>query len=101
MCTAWHKSVTEGTSGGKFQDPQDVNLGTDKLKASSCVAQTTVSSGQGSATILLFSIVSVRPSDGVTVLGTVYFTQGTDQKALQKDFGAMVNSMLKGQVAGG
>ena len=100
LCTAWHKSVTEGTSGGKFADPKNADLGTSKLKGATCVAQTTVSSGQGSTTILLFSLVSVRPSDGVTVIGTAYFTQASDTEQLNKDFSAMVNSMLKGHAAG-
>jgi hypothetical protein len=100
LCTAWHKSVTEGTSGGKYQDPKAVNLGTSKLKGASCLAQTTVSSGQGSATILLFSLVSVRPSDGVTVIGTAYFTAASNAEQLNKDFSTMVNSMLKGQSSG-
>jgi len=101
LCTSWHKSITEGTSGGKFQEPKDVNLGTSKLKAATCLGQTTVSSGQGSATIFLFSLVSVRASDGVTVIGTVYFTQAANAEQLNKDFATMINSMLKGQVQGG
>ncbi len=100
LCTAWHKNVTEGTSGGKYAEPKDVNLGTSKLKAATCQAQTTVTSGQGSATIFLFSLVSVRQSDGVTVIGTAYFTQSANADQLNKDFSAMVNSMLKGQVQG-
>ena len=60
-----------------------------------------MSSGQGSATIFLFSLVSVRASDGVTVIGTVYFTEAADTEQLNKDFTAMINSMLQGQVQGG
>ena len=60
-----------------------------------------MSSGQGSATIFLFSLVSVRPSDGVTVIGTAYFTQAANADQLNKDFATMINSMLKGQVQGG
>ena len=44
--------------------------------------------------------MSIR-TDGVTVIGTVYFTEDADTDQLNKDFSAMVNSMLKGQVAGG
>jgi hypothetical protein len=49
----------------------------------------------------LFSLVSVRQSDGVTVIGTTYFTPnaGTDQ--LNKDFTTMSDSMLRSQAAGG
>ena len=49
---------------------------------------------------MLFSLVSVRQSDGVTVLGTAYFTPNADTQQLNKDFSAMVNSMLQGQVKG-
>ena len=60
-----------------------------------------MSSGQGSATIILFSLVSVRTSDGVTVIGTAYFTQDANADQLNKDFATMINSMLQGQVQGG
>ena len=53
-------SVAEGTSNGKFQDPKSADLGTTKLSAGTCLAQVTVSNGQGSTTVLLFSLVSVR-----------------------------------------
>jgi hypothetical protein len=101
LCTAWHKQVAEGTSGGKFADPKTLDLGTSKLKGASCAAQVTVSSGQGSSTVLLVSVTSVRQSDGVTVLGTVYFTSSADETQLNKDFSSMVNSMLRTQVQGG
>ena len=100
LCTAWHQKVAEGSTNGKFGDPKTVDLGTTKLKAATCNAQVTVSNGQGTATIVLFSLVSVRQSDGVTVLGTAYFTPNADTQQLDKDFSAMVNSMLQGQVKG-
>ena len=100
LCTAWHQKVAEGSTNGKFGDPKNVDLGTTKLKAATCNAQVTVSNGQGTATIVLFSLVSVRPSDGVTVIGTAYFTPNVDTQQLDKDFSAMVNSMLAGQVKG-
>jgi hypothetical protein len=100
FCTAWHKQATEGTSGGKYQDPKDANVGTTKLKAATCLAQTTVSSGQGTATVFLLSLASVRQSDGVTMVGTVYFTEKTANDKLSKDFTTMVNSMLQRQAAG-
>ena len=59
-----------------------------------------MTNGQGTATIVLFSLVSVRQTDGVTVIGTAYFTQDADTEQLDKDFSAMVNSMLKGQASG-
>jgi len=97
LCEAWHKEVAKGSSGGKFADPKDVDLGTNKLKGATCVAQTTISNGQGSATVLLFSLVSVRQSDGITVLGTILFSREADTEQLNKDFTDMVNSMLKSQ----
>ena len=71
------------------------------LKAATCVAEVTVSGGQGSTKLYLFSLVSVRQSDGVTVIGTAYFTPNTDTDQLNKDFTSMINSMLKSQAAGG
>ena len=101
LCDAWHRDVAEGTSNGKFQDPKDVDVGTTRLKAATCVAQVTVSGGQGSTKLYLFSLVSVRQSDGVTVIGTAYFTPNTDTDQVNKDFTAMMNSMLRSQAAGG
>lgn len=100
LCDAWHRKVAEGTSNGKFSEPKNEDLGTQKLKGASCQAQVTVSNGQGSATVILVSVVSVRASDGVTVIGSVSFSEGADTDQLGKDFGAMVNSMLQGQANG-
>ena len=60
LCDACHRDIAEGTSNGKFQDPKDVDLGTTKLKAATCLAQVTVQRGQGSTKLYLFSLVSVR-----------------------------------------
>jgi hypothetical protein len=100
LCTAWHKQLGQGAASGKYGDPKDVGLGTTKLKGASCAAQLTVSSGQGSSTLGVFSIVSVR-TDGLTVVGTTMFPLNENADQLNKDFLAMVNSMLKGQSAGG
>jgi len=101
LCDAWHRDVAEGTSNGKFQDPKDVDVGTTRLKAATCVAQVTVSGGQGSTKLYLFSLVSVRQSDGVTVIGTTYFTPNANTDQLNKDFTSMLNSMLRSQASGG
>ena len=101
LCDAWHRNVAEGTSNGKFQDAKDANVGTSSLKAATCVAEVTVSGGQGTTKLYLFSLVSVRQSDGVTVIGTAYFTPNAETEQLNKDFTSMVNSMLESQVAGG
>ncbi len=100
VCTAWHKQLAEGEGGGTFSEPKTADVGTDKLSAASCSAKVTVSGGQGSSALLLVSIVSVRESDGVTVVGTVAFPSSTDQEALQKDFTSMSASMLETQAAG-
>lgn len=97
LCDAWHRKIAEGTSNGKFQDAKSVDLGTKKLSAGTCLAQITVSNGQGSSTVLLFSLVSVRTGDGVTVIGTASFPENADPQQLNKDFSAMTNSMLEGQ----
>ena len=101
LCDAWHRDVAEGTSNGKFQEAKDADIGTTRLKAATCVAQVTVTGGQGTTKLYLFSLVSVRQSDGVTVIGTAYFTPNTDTDQLNKDFTSMINSMLKSQASGG
>jgi hypothetical protein len=101
LCDAWHRDVAEGTSNGKFQDAKDADVGTTRLKAATCVAEVTVSGGQGTTKLYLFSLVSVRQSDGVTVIGTAYFTPNTETDQLNKDFTSMINSMLKSQASGG
>jgi hypothetical protein len=61
----------------------------------------TVSGGQGTTKLFLFSLVSVRQSDGVSVIGTAYFTPDVDTAQLNSDFSSMMNSMLRSQAAGG
>lgn len=101
VCTAWHKQLAGGEGGGKFTAPKTADVGSSKLKAATCSAQVTASSGQGSSSLLLVTVVSVRTSDGVTVLGTVAFTAAAaEDDQLQKDFSAMSSSMLKTQAAG-
>jgi hypothetical protein len=101
LCDAWHRNIAEGTTNGTYQDPKDADVGTTRLKAATCVAQVTVSGGQGSTRLFLFSLASVRQSDGVTVIGTTYFTPDADTDRLNKDFTSMINSMLRSQAAGG
>ena len=48
----------------------------------------------------IFSLVSIR-TDGLTVVGTVYFTEDSDTGSSTRTTAPMVNSMLKGQAAGG
>jgi hypothetical protein len=100
VCTAWHKQLADGEGGGKFTALKPADLGTSKLKGATCAAAVTASSGQGSSDLLFVSIVSVRSSDGVTVISTVAFTAASDQDQLAKDFGAMSDTMVKSQAAG-
>jgi hypothetical protein len=101
LCDAWHREIAKDTTNGQFQDAKDADVGTTRLKAATCVAQVTVTGGQGSTKLFLFSLVSVRQSDGVTVIGTTYFTPDADTAQLNKDFTSMINSMLRSQAAGG
>lgn len=100
VCTAWHKQLAQTEGGGKLSTPKTVDGGAEELQAATCSAQVTASSGQGSSELLLVTVVSVRSSDGLTVLGTVAFTASADEDQLQKDFSAMSNSMLTSQAAG-
>jgi len=100
LCTAWHTKIAEGSTGGKYQDPKDADLGTSKLKGSTCVAQVTVSSGQGTGVVYLYSLVAVRPSDGVTTVSTLYFGEPDVAEQVSKDYATMVNSMLETQANG-
>jgi hypothetical protein len=101
VCTAWHKQLAAGEGGGKFSTPKTTDTGSDKLTAAICSAEVTASSGQGSSDLLLVTVVSVRSSDGVAVLGTAAFTSASDADQLEKDFTSMTNSMLRSQAAGG
>ena len=59
-----------------------------------------MANGGSAIQVYIFSLVSVR-TDGLTVVGSLYFTKDSDTTSLDKDFTAMVNSMLTGQSAGG
>jgi hypothetical protein len=99
-CDAYHRDIAKEYTNGKFAEPKKVDLGTKKLSAATCQAQVTVANGGNAIKVTIFSLVSVR-TDGLTVVGTLYFTEDSDTKQLDKDYSAMVNSMLKGQAAGG
>ena len=96
LCDAWHRKIAEGQANGRFADPKTTDLNSTRLKGATCVGTFTASSGSGTQDIFLFSLISVR-TDGVAVLGTEYFLKGADADQLNRDFTAMVNSMLRGQ----
>jgi hypothetical protein len=99
LCDAWHRKMAEGQSNGRFSDPKTAELNSAKLKGATCAGRFTASNGSGSQDIFVFTLVSVR-TDGVTSLGTMYFRDGADSEQLNRDFTAMMNSMLRGQLAG-
>jgi hypothetical protein len=100
LCDAWHRKVAGGQANGEFADPKSADLNIKKLKGATCVGKFTASNGSGSQDVYVFSLVSVR-NDGVTVLGTMYFSEDADGDQLNKDFNAMINSMLQGQAGAG
>jgi hypothetical protein len=99
FCDAFHHKVTEGNANPRFAEPKTVSIN-PKVKAATCQAVSTVSAGSGSGEVYVFSLVSVR-TDGLTIIGTIFFTKTADTNQLNKDFSFMVNSMLTGQIAGG
>jgi hypothetical protein len=98
LCDGWHRQIAADEADGKFADPKTADLNSTKIKGASCVGTFTASNGSGSQEIFVFTLVSVR-TDGVTVLGTEYFLEDADSDQLNRDFTAMVNSMLEGQLS--
>ena len=70
------------------------DLGTKKLSAATCQAQVTVTNG-GNA-IRCDLLAGVGPHRRPDRVGTAYFTEDSDTTQLNKDYSAMVNSMLPG-----
>jgi hypothetical protein len=100
LCDAWHRKIAEGQANGKFADPKTADLNTKTLEGATCVGTFTASNGSGSQDVVVYSLASVR-TDGVTALGTMYFLKDANGDQLNKDFNAMMNSMLEGQASGG
>jgi hypothetical protein len=99
FCDSFHHKVTEGNANPKYSEPKTVNVN-PKVKAATCQAVSTVSAGSGSGEVFVASLVSVR-TDGLALIGTIFFAKGADTTQLNKDFSFMVSSMLNGQIAGG
>src|SRR5215203_5176184 len=100
LCDAWHRKITEGQANGQFGKPETADLNTKNLEGATCTGMFTASNGSGSQDVVVFSLVSVR-SDGVTAIGTMYLSKDADSDQLNKDFTAMMNSMLQDQATGG
>lgn len=99
-CDGYHREVAKQYTNGKFSDPKKVDLGTSKLSGATCTAQVRLTNGGDALEVYIYSLVSVR-ADGLTVVGSLYFTEDSDVKDLNKDFSSMLNSMLRTQAAGG
>ena len=99
-CDSYHREVAKDYTNGKFAEAKKVDLGTTKLRGATCSAQVTVANGGDALNVYIYSLVSAR-TDGLTVVGSLYFTKDSDVDELNKDFSSMVNSMLRTQVAGG
>jgi len=99
-CDAYHRDIAKSYTNGKFAEPKAADLGTKKLSGATCVAQVTIANGGNAIEVYIVSLVSIR-TDGLTVVGSMYFTEDSETEQLDKDYSSMVNSMLKGQVAGG
>jgi hypothetical protein len=100
LCDTWHHKIAEGQANGQFGNPETADLNSRNLKGATCTGSFTASNGSGSQDVVVFSLVSVR-SDGVTAIGTMYFSKGADGQQLNADFSTMMNSMLQDQAAGG
>jgi hypothetical protein len=100
LCDAWHRKIAEGQANGQFGNPETADLNTKNLEGATCTGMFTASNGSGSQDVVVFSLVSVR-SDGVTAIGTMYLSKDADSDQLNKDFTAMMNSMLQDQATGG
>ena len=98
-CDAYHRALAKNYTNGKFEDPKAVDLNTSKLDAASCLAQVTVTNGGSSANVLIFSLVS-DPDRRADRRRHGLLHQNANIPQINKDFAAMVNSMLRGQVAG-
>lgn len=99
-CDAYHRDIAKSYTNPKFNDAKSVDLGTKKLSGATCVAQVTIANGGNAIQVYIVSLVSIR-TDGLAVVGSLYFTDDSDTKQLDQEYTAMVGSMLKGQAAGG
>lgn len=96
----YHKQIGDKYPGTKYTAAKAIDLGNAKVHAATGSMQVTVSTGGGTSEVVVVSVASVRASDGVTVLGTLYFFPSSDTTALNTEFSQMLSSMLRGQVGG-
>lgn len=98
-CDSYHRRLAESYTDGRFTKPKPVNPGAKGLTGATCVAEVTMANGGGAITVTIFSLLSIR-TDGLTVVGSMYFTPDSALPQLEQDFDAMVGSMLRTQAAG-
>ncbi len=98
FCDAFNRAALKSASNAKFGEPKSSDVGSNKLSAAVCGAGYTETSGDQSTQVFVSSLVSVRKSDGLTVVGTLLFVKSTDEQT-KTDAGAMLSSMLNSQVS--
>ncbi|HET9649560.1 MAG TPA: hypothetical protein VFP34_15210 [Microlunatus sp.] len=98
FCDAFNRAALKSAGNAKFGEPQARDVGSAKLSAATCGATYTETSGDKSLQVFVSSLVSVRKSDGLTVVGTLLFVKSTDDQT-KTDAGQMVSSMLTSQVS--
>lgn len=98
FCDAFNRAALKSASNAKFGDAEPTDVGSSKLSAADCGATYTETSGDKSVQVFVSSLVSVRKSDGLIVVGTLLFVKNTDDQT-KSDAGAMMSSMLTSQVS--
>ncbi len=98
FCDAFNRAALKSASNAKFGQAEAADVGSDKLSAATCGATYTETSGDQSIQVFVSSLVSVRKSDGLTVVGTLLYVKNTDAQT-KTDAGTMLSSMLTSQVS--
>jgi hypothetical protein len=98
FCDAFNRAALKSAGNARFGDAEARDVGSDKLSAAVCAAAYTETSGDQSMQVLVSSMVSVRKSDGLTVVGTLLSVRNTDDQT-KSDASAMMSSMLNSQVS--
>ncbi len=98
FCDAFNRAALKSAGNAKFGQAEAQDVGSNKLTAATCGATYTATSGDQSVQVLVSSLVSVRKSDGLTVVGTLLSVKGTDAQT-RSDAGEMMSSMLTSQAS--
>jgi hypothetical protein len=95
--TQYTTSLVKGTSQSEIGDPRPVEVH-QAVDVVSGTVRATVSGTQGSQNYTIAVAISVRTSDGITVIGTMLVPEGVDTSTLSEPFGQMFLSMVQTQV---